>query len=214
MFPNNYLADYFDFNGQKYVVDEDLYRVNHDSTLWRPNLPEVFPFEPNHFTRFTRGYQLLEKSLNTLMTGGKWRSLHADDTAFNNGQGYDKSGDPRCDWVNLRDLTRPEPRQEALVCGGAVLKKRFIDNEYLYPEYIDGNQPPPTLSWLLKRPWLYFDAVTVDGTANGIAIRRFPQGDGRRVFVLLLASKPIKIPLAQVTKLSRKIEIPSPYSYP
>ena len=34
------------------------------------------------------------------------------------------------------------------------------------------------------------------------------------VFVLLLASKPIKIPLDQVTKLSRKIEIPSPYSYP
>src|SRR5687768_13816188 len=111
MFPNNYLADYFDFNGQKYVVDEDLYRVNHDTTLWRPNLPEVFPFEPNHFTKFTRGYQLLEKSMNALMTNSKWRNTHLggnngdDATAFNNGQGYNMTGDPRCDWVNLRDLT-------------------------------------------------------------------------------------------------------------
>lgn len=210
MFPN----DYFLFGSKRYYREENLYRVNHDSTVWRDNLPEVFPFFPNHFTDFGAGYQLLEKALNARLTKDKWRAVHTYRRAFNNQQGFEMPGDPRVDWVNMKDIGSENPRQEALVCGGAILKRRFVDQEYLYPEYIDGNRPAPSLDWLLKRPYLYFDAVAVDGSAEGIAIRRFVQGEGERVFILLLASKPIKIPLSKVTRLKRGQPIPSPYEYP
>lgn len=217
---SDYFKDYFIFGDRKYVVDEDLYRVNHDKTLWRPNLPEVFPFEPNHYTIFSRYFQLLEKSLNPTMTKLKWRNMHLggnqgdDATALNNRQGFEMSGDPRADWVNLRNTTSLPPKQEALVFGGAIMKAKYVDNAYLYPEYIDGNQPAPTLEWLKKRPWLYFDDLSIDGTADGIVLRRFPQGNGSRVYSLLLASKPIRIHLSKVTKLKRNSPVPSPYSYP
>lgn len=192
-----------------------LWRVNHDTTYWRPNLPEVFPFFPNDFTAFTKPFQLLEKSLNPSMTGERYRSLHANDTAFNNGQGYEKKGDPRADFINNRNTTYPPPKQEALVCGGAVLAQKFILDNYLYCEYIDGNKPAPTTQYVLDRPWLYFDAVTVDrGMTGNIVIRRFPQGNGHRVFILLLARQPIKIHLSKVTKLQYGSAIPSPYRYP
>lgn len=217
---NDYFDDLFVLGEKRYVPDEDLYRVNHDTTLWRPNLPEVFPFEPSHYTTFSKHFQLLEKSLNPTMTKTKWRNMHLggnqgnDATAFNNRQGFEMSGDPRADWVNLRDLTKPNPKQEALVCGGAILKAKYVDSQYLYPFYVDGNLPAPTLEWIKKRPWLYFDAVTVDGGANGIVIRRFPQGEGARVFILLLANRPIRIHLSKVTRLKRNFPVPSPYTYP
>lgn len=216
---NDYFDEYVLFGSRKYVVDEDLYRVDHDETLWRENLPEVFPFEPSHYTVFSKHYQLLEKSLNETMSKTRWRNMHLggnagnDATALNNRQGFEMSGDPRADWVNLRNLTSPPPKQEALVFGGAIMKKKAIVGEYFYPEYIDGNQPAPTLEWLKKRPWLYFDCLSVDGTANGIVLRRFPQGNGARVYSLLLASKPIRIHLSKVTKLNRRLDIPSPYTY-
>lgn len=210
MYPN----DYFQFGGIKYVPEENLYRVNHDATVWRDNLPEVFPFEPNHFTEFGREFQVLSKMLNFILTREQWRAVHTYERAFNNQQGFDKPGDPRADWINIRNTTSENPRQEALVCGGAILKKRFIDDDYLYPEYIDGNKTAPTLAWVLKRPYLYFDALSVDGTASGTLIRRFPQGNGNRVFILLLASRPIRIHLSKVTLLKRGQPVPSPYQYP
>lgn len=217
---NDYFDDLFLFGDKRYVPDEDLYRVNHDTTLWRPNLPEVFPFEPNHYTIFSKYFQLLEKSLNPTMTKLRWRNMHLggnqgdDATALNNRQGFEMAGDPRADWVNLRNLTSPSPKQEALVMGGAILKRRYIEGEWFYPEYLDGNQSAPTLEWLRKRPWLYFDDLSVDGTPNGIVLRRFPQGNGARVYSLLLANRPIKIHLSKVTKLNRNFPVPSPYQYP
>lgn len=198
-----------------------LWRVNHDLTLWRPNLPEVFPFFPSHYTDFGRAWQLLEKQLNPLMVNSKWHNLHLggnqgnDATAFNNRQGFEMSGDPRVDYVNMRNIGAPNPKHEALVCGGAVLAEKFRDANYLWPEYIDGNKPAPNLKYVLDRPWLHFDAVTVDkGSGGNIVIRRFPQGDGHRVKILLLANRPIKIHLSKVTKLPYGGIIPSPYLYP
>lgn len=197
-----------------------LWRVNHDTTLWRPNLPEVFPFLPNHYSFFGRRWQLLEKQLNPVMTNSKWHNLHLggndgdDATAFNNRQGFEMRGDPRVDFVNGKDLGAPLPKQEALVCGGAILAQKYIQDNYLYCEYIDANAPAPTLQYVLDRPWLYFDAVTVRNSVNGIVIGRFPHADGERVFILLLAHQPIKIHLSKVTRLPYGGVLPSPYGYP
>lgn len=194
----------------------ELWRVKHDATFWRPNLPEVFPFFPNHYTKFTRGFQLLEKSLNPSMTGAGFRSLHGDTTAFNNRQGYGRSGDPRVDFINGTNLGAPSPAQEALCCGGAILAEKFRDANYLYPEYVDGNKPAPTTQYILDHPWLAFDALNVDwsATLRHIVLRRFSQGGGHRVRILLLANRPIKIHLSKVTKITYGGTIPSAYAYP
>lgn len=193
----------------------ELWRVDHDRTFWRPNLPEVFPFFPNHYTKFTRDFQLLEKSLNPFMTGAKFVSLHGYTTAFNNKQGYGMTV-PRVDFINGTNLGAEPPYQEALVCGGAVLAEKYRDANYLYPEYIDGNKSAPTTQYILDHPWLAFDALSVDWSAQlkHIILRRFPQGGGHRVIILLLANRPIKIHLSKVTKLTYGGTIPSAYAYP
>jgi len=209
--------EYFMIGERKFVPEppKQYWRVNHDTTLWRPNLPEVFPFEPNSFAFLTRGYQFLSKEINPTMTNQKWRSLYANDTAFTNGQGFNKFGDPRADFVNGLNLTSPLPKQEALVCGGAILLEKKVENGYLYPYYIDATKPVPSKEYVLANPHLYFDAVTVDGGAGGsIIIRRFPQGDGERVKVLFLAKEEIRIPLNKLTKLPLNSVFPSPYQYP
>jgi hypothetical protein len=179
----------------------------------------VFPFEPSHYTVFGRSLQLLEKSLNPNMINSKWHGLHLggnqgqDATAFNNRQGFEMIGDPRADYINGKDIGADNPKQEALVCGGAILREVYHDSEYLYPEYIDGNLPAPSLQYVRDRPYLYFDAVTIRSQAGGgIVIGRFPQGLGERVYILLLASKAIKIPLTKVSRVSPPF--PSPYRYP
>ncbi len=188
------------------------WRVRHDATLWRPNLPEVFPFLPSHTTAMNRNIQLLSKAINPEMSGQKWRSLYGDTTAFTNHQGYGKEDDPRADFVNGLDIGAPYPKQEALVCGGAILTQKYIDGEYLYPEYINGNLPALSVQWV-EDNLMCFDAVTVDGGLGGsIIIRRFPQGDGERVRILLLASKPIKIALSNVERVYPPF--PSAYRYP
>lgn len=215
--------EYFELDGKRFVLEtpRQYWRVNHDITYWRPNLPEVFPFEPSHYSPFGRSWQLLEKSLNPKMVNSKWRNAHLGGnlgnkaTAFNNRQGFEMVGDPRADFINGRDLTSPIPKQEDLVCGGAILLERKVDNEFLYPYYIDTNQPTPTLAFVKANPHLYFDAVTIDKDILGrIVIRRFPQGDGERVFTLLLANREIRIPLNKVSKLPLNSVFPSPYLYP
>jgi hypothetical protein len=206
------------------VLTPQLWRVVHRTDII--NLPNVQPFEPNHYTDFGRSFQLLEKSLNPTMIDTRWHNLHLggnqgnDATAFNNRQGFEMDGDPRVDFVNGKYLGAPLPKQEALCCGGTILAQRSIDNQYLYPEYVDGLLPAPSLEYIKARPWLYFDAVTVDRDVNGnVVIRRFPQGkqsDGTvdRVYILLLASKPIRILLTKVTKIPKGSPLPSPYQYP
>lgn len=208
MFP----SDFFLLEDKKYIWDEDIYRVNHDTISWRDNLPEVFPFLDNHFTNFGKEYQLLERQLNAHLSNSDWRDAHTWQRAYNNQNGYDRPGDPRADWVNNRDTTRDPPKQEALVSGGAFLKRRFADSDFLYPAYIDGTRPAPSLDWVLRRPYLYFEAVNIDWTPDGAVLRRFL--NGKKVFFLLLASRPIRISLSKVTRMKRGQMIPSPYNYP
>lgn len=209
--------EHFILNGKKFVLEDtrQYWRVNHDSTFWRPNLPEVFPFEPNHHSFMTRAYQLMSKAINPTMTNQKWRTLYADTTAFTNNQGFEKAGDPRADFVNGLNLSSPLPKQEALICGGAILLERKVLNGYLYPVYIDATKLLPTAAFVLANPHLYFDALSVDQDFLGnIVLRRFPQGAGQRVYVPFLANREIKIPLHRVSRLPNGIPFPSPYQYP
>lgn len=124
-------------------------------------------------------------------------------------------GDPRADFINNRNVTSPVPKQEALVCGGAILLEKRRDANYLYPYYINTNLPIPTLEYILNNEHLYFDALSVDGGPNGtLILRRFPQGNGERVRILLLSNREIRISLNKVTKLPFSSVFPNPYLYP
>lgn len=189
-------------------VTPSLWRVLHDAemgSLFRVDVPEVYVIREASFN-FTEGYQKLSYALNTIanplisadMTKDKWRVLYDFMRAFANGTGFNKSGDPRADYVNVRDLDKPLPKfDKTRICGGAMVTGT-VDGNDLILDSLNVNNPVPTLAWLLARPWLYFDAVNV--TANGIS--KFPQGTlGNRVFVPLLTEAQERYPLAKLKKL-------------
>ncbi len=182
-----------------------IWRVRHDvETIkgnWRPNLPEVHQLFDNHFTPFSESWQRLSYDLNNL-SRDKWTAVYTYERAFTNGNGFAKPGDPRRNYIKMEDLTEPLPKVEALVCGGAGLTGK-VSGDYLIVETLNGRSTAPSLAWLLARPWLYFDAVTVDG--NGVP-RRFPQGGGERVLIPLIADRTrypqVVIPLTKLAKWS------------
>jgi hypothetical protein len=178
---------------------------------------------PNHFVEFGEAWQRLERALNGQLDNRKWRALHTYQRAFNNYNGFDKPGDPRADFINRMDVTAAKPKQEALLCGGAIFPG-YPEGALLVIETLNSEGPIPTYENL--KPWQYFDAVSIDEDTNhnGI-IRRFPQGGGARVFILLLANRnrypKITVPLANVEKLDLSADeagmtkpLPDPYRYP
>jgi hypothetical protein len=184
-----------------------IFRVLHDielGPLWRQNVPEVFPLNGNR-TPFGRDWQLLSYAMNPKMTGQKWRSLYAYNRAFTNGTGFN-GPEPKADHVNGFDLDAPEPAwDKARFCGGAGVSGTVLGPD-LIVEILDGNAAPPTLEWLMARPWLYFHAVNV--TAD--AITKFPQNDGRPVLVPLVGSGVAKYPLSKLQRWTAP-ELPDPY---
>jgi len=202
-----------------------LWRYKHDpKPFTRLNKPEVNPMFPNHFVEFGEAWQRLERELNYKITDRKkWRALHTHERAFNNYNGFEKPGYPRADFINKMDITAAKPKQEALLCGGAIFPG-YTEGALLVIETLNSEGPVPTLADL--KPWQYFDAVSIDEDIyhNGI-IRRFPQGGGERVFILLLANRnrypKIYVPLANVEKLDLSADeagmtkpLPDPYRYP
>jgi hypothetical protein len=194
-----------------------LWRYKHDpQPFTRLNLPEVNPMFPNHFVEFGEAWQRLERELNYKLADRKWRALHTYQRAFNNYNGFEKPGDPRADFINKMDVTAAKPKQEALLCGGAIFPG-YTEGALLVIETLNSEGPVPTLTDL--KQWQYLDAVSIDEDIyhNGI-IRRFPQGGGERVFILLLANRnrypKIYVPLANVEKLDMTKPLPDPYRYP
>lgn len=107
-----------------------LWKVMHDLELGKVRqvvidygaaLPEVFPMLPNHFVPWGKPWQLLEYEVNDWMTKRDWMKLHTGARFANNRNGFGMSGDPRANYVTGENLGKPDPKQEALFCGGAVI---------------------------------------------------------------------------------------------
>jgi hypothetical protein len=168
--------------------------VVHDSgyqKIWRFDVPEVFHFDRAQATKLTAAWQKLIMALNPGMTGGGFRSLLKYDRAFTNFTGFDQPGKPpRADFINHRDTNASPPVvDKARVCGGAILHGT-LKGAVLTVETLNGLKPPPSLKYVLARPWLYFEAIVVkaDGTNDP-----FPQNGGRPVYFPLVASGPITV---------------------
>lgn len=158
-----------------------------------------------------------------------WRSLLWWNRAFTNYQGFDKPGDARADFINGTDLTRPNPKIETIVCGGAVVHR--ISDRWIHQawpiEVLDGSKRPPDPAVVnqFTTPWLVFyatisepstvdpaDAIAWGGTPGGhpngiFRVEGFPQLFGLPVPVPLISKTPNQIAVTRVVDLAYPITV-------
>lgn len=206
------MNEYFLLGERKFVPQvRQFYRVKHDIEMgapWRPGLPEVHPMINNNYTPLTRSWQLVSKNMNSYLHPLKWRQVYTHQRFITNFNGFERPGDPRADFVNMLDTDMPLPKQENLVCGGAILCG-IEQGDWLEVETLNGRDGPPPLEVIMSAPWLYFHAVTV--AANGTP-RLFPQGDGRPILIPLLSFNKAYFPMGKLHKWPLGQALPNPYS--
>ena len=194
-----------------YKPPKQLYWVKHDierGPLWRFGLPEVFRLNPDHSVRLEREEQLFIKALNPLMTPEKWRVLLSHDRAFTNkSAGYDDGGEPKQDWVNMRNTDAIDvPRFDTIrICGGALITGIEFGTDLLI-ESINADNPLPSVNELP----IYLKFCALNVTENGWS--RFPQGDGNDVWIPLLSRFQLKYPLEYLIKIDINKPLPNPYN--
>ncbi len=193
----------------EFIPQPQLYRVKHDAELgplWRV-APEVFPLNGN-VTPFTADWQSLTYQMCNGITGPHWRQVYAYNTAFMNNSGFNDAADTRADYVNQMDLSSPLPSwDKCRVCGGAVITG-VESGGNLIVSTLDGRNPAPPLSWILRRPWFYVHAVTVYDDGH---VGEFPEN--MPTLVPLVGWGTATISLNNLVKLPMGSPIPSPY-YP
>ena len=177
-------------------------------------MPCVRPSVNAPSIEFTKSMQLLSWELmsrNINVTRNKWRVVYGNTTAFTNGQGYFKAGDPRADWVNNIDTKYKSPRlMKAIICAGMFgTWERIGDQLWGEPGVhgIDARAPMPTVEEVLENHW-YFAATT--GTATTVA--HFPQGSGQPVLVPYFLIEPTPYPVAWFEPWERD-HLPNPLTF-
>lgn len=189
-----------------------LYRVKHDVEMWRPNSPEVYRVDPDQHVVLTKEIQFLIRDMNPTWTGDQFRLVLDNKTAFTNFTGFPG----RHDYINNIDADKHDPAFDHVrVCGGALLKG-VKQGEELLIEAIDAFKPLPTAQYIMERPWLYFEAVTVDYSVSlgSPIIRPLKVRWNKPVYIPILYSYPLTFPLDLLTEIQTASGIPSPYRYP
>lgn len=217
------------------IFSDNTYTVTKTSTdvqrppLWRvlhwreagreenSSRPEMWPLFPDQFVNFTRGWQLLSRAMNPMLSDNQWTSVYGSNLWIANQQGFGMANSPRVNFVTGENLGAAYPKCELLTCGGNLLTGTVVGND-LRVSVLDGLGTPPSLEWILARPWYY--VVAVQWYTSG-AIGRFPQGeqpDGSVVPILHpLIGDPtrfpdIRIPLSCLQKWDRP-DLPDPFSF-
>lgn len=186
--------------------------------LWRENVPEVYWMKPLHRVYMTKEWQYLMFDLflwgaPKLGMGDyakkKWSELYGCHRAFTNNTGFNCKKTPEhgpfANFITGEHLSEGLPAlDKPRFCGGATIAGEVRDGKF----WVETLTKVPTLDWLIKHPWLFFQATTVhaDGT-----IGRFPQGDGAPVYVPLVSKVPVHYPLEYLEKVDK---IADPYWIP
>lgn len=199
------------------LVRPPLWRIKHDKelgSLWRPGLPEVHPFLPNHFAKFTEPWQRKSRSMNPLISDSKWTVVYGYKLWITNENGFGDDSDPRHNYITRQNADAPDPKVEALSCGGSVITG-YVSGSNLIVKILNWRDAPPDRPLY---PWEYVTAVSVDVYGNP---RRFPQTlqpDGSMAdFRHPLLGDPmqfpvITFPLSKLQKWDRP-DLPDPYSF-
>jgi hypothetical protein len=204
-------------DGTRYAKEEEsetpvFWRVNHDRTMWRPNLPEVFRISPMHHVLLTASVQWLWRKINPQLTDEQWTLCLGNTLAFTNGTGFPGHRN----WITGAEPTSRDPRMDqARFCGGTILKERFVRDGNLYFEAIDVRKPLPTPDYVMEHPHLYFEAVNIAESLGKPVIRPLKGGWGVPVYVPLFVAQDAYYPVELMTKLEPGATVlPSVFAYP
>jgi hypothetical protein len=158
----------------------NLWRILHDielqtlygQNLWRPNMPEVHPFFPNHHSEFGEKFQKKVIELNPRIDVNKLAACYTYKRYLTNNQGFGMEDDPRANWFTMKNLEYENPRVEALSTGGSLIEGEESGDNVIVRSlhYAD---PPPSYAWFQQNPQYFVYAVNVDGLGTP---RRFTQG--------------------------------------
>jgi hypothetical protein len=107
------------------------------------------------------------------------------------------------DAQSLIQTLRTQPR--SLLGTFSHRLKSLVQNNVLWIEYLDGNNPPPPLDGLPV--WLRFVALNV---VNKTTLSKFPYRNGQDVLVPLLARSPVYLNLSDLQKWDSP-DLPDPY---
>lgn len=190
----------------------EYWRVNHDSPLWRFNLPEVDRIQPdNPKVPLGREMQYLWRNMNPQLSDDQYRALYDNTLAFTNGTGFPGHHD----YINDLDADKEDPSFDApRLCGGAIVSG-IVFGENLYIASIDVRQPLPSAEMVMAHPHLYFEAVNIAEQADGTpVVRRFKGGWDLPVYVPIatVVDGPY-LPLSMLTKIPTGSPLPSPFQY-
>jgi hypothetical protein len=186
-----------------------------DRRITPAGMPEVRPLFPNHFSRFGLSWQLRSRGMNLRISDNKWTAVYGYLLWIANYQGFGNPDDPRANYVLGKDLNSGDPKVEALTTGGSLLTGKIVGSN-LVIETLDVHNPP-SLDWIMQRPWFWTYAVSMDGKGKP---RRFAQGlqlNGEIVPIIhpLIADPGrfplITIPLWRVERWTAP-ELPDPYT--
>lgn len=207
----------------------------HERPYWRDGYPEVYWLLGSHQVPFNEAWQILSFQLNPNMSPAKWREVHDDWRAFHNGTGfphpnipgtkdYDPNYQPtpRADFINRYNLSSMLPTWDKIrVCGGATVCGIQDAPSTVLIETLDYYNPP-TIDWLIARPWLYFHALSsvfrkkADGTyykdINNNFVETpepFPQNGDYPTLIPLIAMTEVRLPLNALIPVDK---ITDPYT--
>ena len=129
-----------------------------------------------------------------------FKQVYASGRAFMNFNGMDKGAN----YINNENLDASLPNFDKVrVCGGATISGEVVGNMLK----VDTLKGPATLEYLLARPWLYFDAITVEARPSP-----FPQASYddiyNRAYIPLISEVDVYYPLEELEEVS---EIADPY---
>ncbi len=206
--------EYFQLNDDKFVARQ-FYRVNHDTTMWRAGLPEVFRLEPDIHVILTEPVQRLWRALNPHLTDEQWTLCLGNTLEFTNGTGFPG----RHNYITGADADKEDPKfDQTRICGGATICGAVSEGNLII-QAIDVRFPLPPVEYVRKRRWLWYEAVNIDvqkGT-DGVfrpVIRPLKGAWGKKVYVPLLSSRLMTYPLQYLTKIPLYSIPPSNYQYP
>jgi len=191
---------------KKYIGWRVKHKIEGGNQATPAGMPEVTPPTNSFMLDMTKAIQDMSYALmlyfNTSITANLWTKVHRYDKAFNNGNGFEKDGDPRWNYITGANAGAELPRYDKAqrLCGGQFIRGVVVGNELHCTagvHGIDGSKPIPSVSTIVENNWHLF-AVSVNSDFTQIS--DFPQGQGGVVAIPFIFTGVIKFPLSYFAK--------------
>lgn len=179
------------------------------------NMPMVVPPTDPKAVKMTKEIQQMSFELmrhfNSGITPKKWTAVHNHDRAFTNYNGFNKTSDPRANYILNENLSSPLPKYDK---AQRLSLNQFVRGEATGGELvctpgvhgIDANQPMPSIQTIVDNNW-YLHAITYYEQYTKFG--HFPQGDEGAVVIPFIFAEKIRFPLWCFKKWESN-ELPDP----